>query len=105
MAELAEKVQDARDANLVSENAGRFVLNAEQFAKDIAPLPPDMAAMEPGSRTISLKKRYVLGTFAFMVASYNFLGSTASILSTPQGLALYEALREAIGAFMEFIIK
>lgn len=105
IAEVAEKVQDARDANLVSENAGRFVLNAEQFAKDIAPLPPDMAAMEPGSRTISLKKRYVLGTFAFMVAAYNFLGSTASILSTPQGLALYEALREAIRAFMEFIIK
>lgn len=105
IADLAEKVQDARDANLVSENASRFVLNAEQFAKDIAPLPPDRAAMEPGSRTISLKKRYVLGTFAFMVAAYNFLGSTASILSTPQGFALYEALREAIRAFASFIVK
>lgn len=105
IAALAEKVQDARDADLVSENASRFVLNAEQFAKDIAPLPPDMAAMELGARTISLRKRYVLGTFAFMVAAFNFLGSTASILSTPQGLALYNALHEAIKAFMGFIIR
>jgi hypothetical protein len=46
----------------------------------------------------------VLGTLGFLVALYNVIGSTASILATPQGLALYETVAKAIEAFSKFLL-
>ncbi len=102
--EVAEKVNDAVESGIATENIAKIASNSAQFASDIAPLAPDASASEPGSRRVTLKRRYVLGTLGFLVALYNLLGSTASILATEQGAALFEAVRKAIEALSKFLL-
>jgi hypothetical protein len=102
--DVSKKMKDAVDSGLVTEKIGKIASNSAQFAKDIAPLPPDASASEPGSRRVTLKRRYVLGTLGFLVALYNLLGSTASIIATEQGAALFEAVRKAIEALSKFLL-
>ena len=102
--DVAEKMNDAVESGLATENIGKIVSDSAQFASDISPLPPDASASEPGSRRVTLKRRYVLGTLGFLVALYNLLGSTASILATAQGVALYEAVRKAIESLSKFLL-
>ena len=102
--DVAEKMNNAVESGLATENIGKIASNSAQFARDIAPLPPDASASEPGSRRVTLKRRYVLGTLGFLVALYNLLGSTASILATEQDAALFEAVRKAIEALSKFLL-
>ncbi len=102
--DVAEKINDAVETGLATENIGKIASNSAQFASDIAPLPPDASASEPGSRRVTLKRRYVLGTLGFLVALYNLMGSTASILANEQGAALFEAVRKAIEALSKFLL-
>ena len=102
--DVAEKMNDAVASGIATEKIGQIASNSAQFATDIAPLPPDASASEPGSRRVTLKRRYVLGTLGFLVALYNLLGSTASILATEQGAALFEAVRKAIEALSKFLL-
>ena len=102
--DVAEKMNDAVASGIATEKIGQIASNSAQFASDIAPLPPDASASEPGSRRVTLKRRYVLGTLGFLVALYNLLGSTASILATEQGAALFEAVRNAIEALSKFLL-
>ena len=102
--DVAEKMQNAVESGIATETIGKIASNSAQFARDIAPLPPDASASEPGSRRVTLKRRYVLGTLGFLVALYNLLGSTASILATEQGAALFEAVRKAIEALSKLLI-
>ena len=66
--DVAEKMNNAVESGLATENIGKIASNSAQFASDIAPLPPDASASEPGSRRVTLKRRYVLGTLGFLVA-------------------------------------
>jgi hypothetical protein len=102
--DVADKMNDAVASGIATEKIGQIASNSAQFATDIAPLPPDASASEPGSRRVTLKRRYVLGTLGFLVALYNLLGSTASILATEQGAALFEAVRKAIEALSKFLL-
>ena len=102
--DVADKMNDAVASGIATEKIGQIAGNSAQFAIDIAPLPPDASAYEPGSRRVTLKRRYVLGTLGFLVALYNLLGSTASILATEQGAALFEAVRKAIEALSNFLL-
>jgi hypothetical protein len=102
--DVAEKMSDVVESGLATENIGKIASNSAQFASDIAPLPPEASASEPGSRRVTLKRRYVLGTLGFLVALYNLLGSTASILATEQGAALFESVRKAIEALSKFLL-
>ncbi|WP_162009705.1 toll/interleukin-1 receptor domain-containing protein [Methylocystis heyeri] len=104
IAEVSEKMQEMVQVGLATQNIGKITENSAQFAKDIAPLPPDIAASDPGSRHVTLKRRYVLGTLGFLVALYNILGSTASILATEQGAALFQAVGKAIEELSKFLI-
>jgi hypothetical protein len=104
MADVSEKMQAVVEVGQATQNIGKITENSAKFAKDIAPLPPDVAASEPGSPRVTLKRRYVLSTLGFLVALYNILGSTASILATEQGAALFEAVRKAIEGLSKFLI-
>jgi len=97
MAPLVEKGQ-------ATPEIGKIVANEAQFAKDITPLPPDPSSFVPGSRRVTLKRRFVLGALGFLVALYNVLGSTASIATTPQGAALMEAVRDAIAKLSSLLL-
>jgi hypothetical protein len=58
---VAENMQEAVESGLATENIGKLTSNSAQFARDISALPPDEAASEPGSRRVSLKRRYTKG--------------------------------------------
>ena len=52
---------------------------------------------------VSLKKRFILSGFGFLERVYNLLGSTATLATTPEGVALLIALRSAIARLEKFI--
>jgi hypothetical protein len=101
---VAEAVADAVDADLATEQLAQVVQSNAQYARDIAPLPPDEIGRNPKSRRVSIKRRYVLGTIGFFVTLYGIIGSTASIVSTPQGAALLRIVGEAIDRLMKLVL-
>ena len=51
-----------------------------------------------------MKRRYVLGTIGFLVTIYDLIGTTASIYGIPEGAALLQAVKEAIGRLMSLLL-
>ena len=102
--DVAEKMNDVVEIGLATEKSARSRAIRRNSRATSRRFPPDASASEPGSRRVTLKRRYVLGTLGFLVALYNLLGSTASILATEQGAALFEAVRKAMEALSKFLL-
>lgn len=101
---VLDTVRLMNEEKLVSERTGQMFEDNAQTATDIAHLPPDEIASQPGSTRVSIKRRYVLTTLGMMIGFYNFVGSTASIISTPAGAQFFKALGEAIEMLMKLLL-
>ena len=104
MRDVAAATSEAVNAKIATPNLGNIVVGSAEFARDLSQMVSSRDEENPRSRRITVKRRYVLGTIGFLVTIYNLIGTTASIYSTPQGLALYETLRKAIEAYMAFLL-
>jgi hypothetical protein len=121
---VAEATQNANKAGLTTDDFVRVVDKMAEFAKIVSTLPlstprstrlPDnsdsaqIVAVKPEDRVgasdqpISARKRVLLSGLGFFERAYNLLGSTVSIVGTPEGVALYRQLQEAISSLLEFI--
>jgi hypothetical protein len=72
----------------------------KQRATETEPSPPGDVTRDdktsPGLTKVSVKRRVILSGVGFFERAYNLAGSTASLASTPPGLALLSALRDAV---------
>jgi hypothetical protein len=122
---VAEATQNANKAGLTTDDFARVVDKLAEFAKIVSTLPastphstgsPDISskasaqiAVRPEDRVgasdqpISARKRVLLSGLGFFERAYNLLGSTVSIVGTPEGVALYRQLQEAVSSLLEFI--
>lgn len=101
---VRDAAKELASANGITERAEKVLIERAETAQDIAYLPPDKLASQPGSTRISVKRRYVLATLGMLVAFYNFVGSTASIVSTPAGAKFFAALGTAIEQLMKLLL-
>lgn len=103
MENVAAAAQQAMDANVATSDFWLSAENSALLGRDLSQLPLDEAALDPKSMRVTVKRRYVLGTIGFLVTVYNLIGTTASIFSTPQGLALFQAVDAAIKQLMRLV--
>jgi hypothetical protein len=103
-----EAIRQGHAAGLASDNAVTVIEKMTEFARVLSTMPlrppePGLAQEAPGDlfirpedrpTPVSPKKRAAISLFGFTERGYNFLGSTASIASTPQGQALIARLGE-----------
>jgi hypothetical protein len=98
---VRQAVEAAAEADQVTPALVEHVGDLANRAEALAP-PPAPAANEP-SAIVSPRRRLVLTSLGFFERLYAAVGSTASVLSTETGRALYNAAREAADALMRFI--
>ena len=112
--EVAQAAKGANRAGVTTDDFLKVVDKMAEFAKIISglpsPVPPSIRPIsksdsnsEQRDQPISSKKRVLLSGFGFFERVYNLLGSTATLATTPEGLALFAALGEAIGALSKFL--
>jgi hypothetical protein len=102
-AEVTQAVDAVVDIDKATVEFQKVNEAISQMAKDIGSLPPPPQDQQQPSSVVTPKRRYVLTTLGFYERVYAFLGSTASIASTPQGIALAEKLKAAIEALLRLI--
>jgi hypothetical protein len=104
---VAEAADKATRAGLATKSFSEVVDKKAEFAHIISTLPQDnstQAAQSADSeRAVSPRKRILLSGFGFFERTYNLLGSTATLASTPEGIALLAVLGEAISALSKFL--
>jgi len=98
---VLQKVEAAAEAGHVTHALVEHMGDLANRAEALAP-PPAPAANEL-STTITPRRRLVLTSLGFFERIYAAIGSTASVLSTETGRALYNAAREAADALIRFI--
>jgi hypothetical protein len=114
--EVREAVADASQAGLTTDDFVKIVSSLAEFAKTTSSLPipqqPEAKSAHPPIPTVtsedqiaevSPKKRTVLTGIGFFERVYNLAGSTASIFSTPQGIALLDILTRAIQSLSKLL--
>ncbi|HEY5795446.1 MAG TPA: TIR domain-containing protein [Bosea sp. (in: a-proteobacteria)] len=98
---VKQAVEAAAEAGQVTsavvDHVGNLADRAEALAAPVTPV-----SNEP-TNAISPRRRLVLTSLGFFERLYAAIGSTASVLSTDTGRALYNAAREAADALMRFI--
>jgi uncharacterized membrane-anchored protein len=113
--EAAKALSDAHRVGLTTDDFVKIVGSLTDFAKVTSTLPPTPPSTErrvEDTTSIPLvsptdvgpTKRAVLTGIGFFERVYNLVGSTASIASTPQGIAVMDALNQAIQALSRFLI-
>ncbi|MFZ1772979.1 MAG: hypothetical protein WAT78_03355, partial [Rhizobiaceae bacterium] len=108
---LSEPIENAvtalealSDHGMTSEDFDNFISGIRVEAKEMAGTTPTQAdAMAPTTK-VTPKRRFVLVTIGFLERTYAFIGATASIAATPQGMAALAALRQAIDKLLGLII-
>jgi len=124
--QVAQATQNANEAGLTTDDFLRVTDKMAEFAKIISTLPlsappsggaprnphkfgAQIVVIRPEDRIdesdppISARKRILLTGLGFFERVYNLLGSTVTIVGTPEGLALLRELKEAISALLNFI--
>jgi hypothetical protein len=112
--EVAEATLRANHAVLTTDDFLNIVDKLTEFAKVTSTLPPRDPRSDPSPlkttpqdridfSEISPKKRVLLSGFGFFERAYNLLGSTASIVATPEGMALLVALEQALASLSKLI--
>jgi hypothetical protein len=86
---------------LTTENFAQIQADITQAADDLASQP--MATGAQPETIVTPKRRLVLMTIGFYERVYNFMGSTASLVSTPQGQALMVEVGKALEALWKFV--
>jgi hypothetical protein len=124
--QVAQATQNANEAGLTTDDFLRITDKMAEFAKIISTLPlsappsggaprsphkfgAQIVVIRPEDRIgesdppISARKRILLTGLGFFERVYNLLGSTVTIVGTPEGLALLRELKEAISALLNFV--
>ncbi|MGP8193970.1 MAG: hypothetical protein ACLQLT_15245 [Methylovirgula sp.] len=127
--EVANATIAAHAAGLTTDDFVKIVGSMTEFAKVVAsqpPLPAESSSASPSSAPLaspqltlphvgpddkliptvqitSTKKRILLTGLAFFERTYNLLGTTVTLMSTPYGILLLAKLGDAINAFSQFI--
>jgi hypothetical protein len=79
------------------------IMNAHVlYARDISGLPAPMQPIAE-QNVVTPKRRFVLNSAGFYLHAYSVLGSTASLASSPQVVALMEKLSHAAQVMLGFI--
>ena len=104
---------NAHSAGLTTDDFVKIVGSLTDFARVTATLPPT-SKLEASALTgaspdrvgvkVGPTKRTILTAIGFFERVYNLIGSTASIVGTPQGIALMDALNQAVQALSRFLI-
>lgn len=103
LAKLGSAVDAAVKANIATPDLGRAVRTSVEVAHDLAFMPADIGVYDPESRTITIKRRYVLGTIGFLSTVLLLISANAEFLAVAEGAALLNAVRKAIEALMAFV--
>jgi hypothetical protein len=107
--EVAAASVEANKGRLTTDEFLRVVEKMAEFAKFISSLPPTAHSRDGALPTldlippISTKKRIILSGLGFFERAYNLLGTTVSLASTPEGIALLTGLRNAIDALSKLL--
>jgi hypothetical protein len=98
---VRQAVEAAAEADQVTPALVEHVADLSDRAEALA--PPTTSVGRESTTTITPRRRLVLTSLGFFERLYAAIGSTASVLSTETGRALYNAAREAADALMRFI--
>jgi hypothetical protein len=112
--DVAKATLRANHAVLTTDDFLNIVDKLTEFAKVTSTLPPRDPRSDPSTpkttlqdqievSEISPKKRVLLSGFGFFERAYNLLGLTASIVATPEGMALLVALEQALASLSKLI--
>jgi hypothetical protein len=126
--QVAQATQNANEAGLTTDDFLRVTDKMAEFAKIISTLPlstprssgaprtqhkfgaqivvirpEDRIRIDESDPPISVRKRIILTGLGFFERVYNLLGTTVTIVGTPEGLALLRELKEAIISLLNFI--
>ena len=94
MLEVKEKAEVASDAGLTTPEFDRTIEVLTEQGEELSRTP------STGNAT----RRYIINTIGFLGGLYAFIGSTASIGSTPQGAALMKAAYEAMEKLLMLVL-
>jgi hypothetical protein len=98
---MAEFAKIISTLPLSGSPSGRSPHNPQKFDAQLVIRPEDRIG--ESDRPISARKRILLTGLGFFERVYNLLGSTVTIVGTPEGLALLRELKEAINTLLNFI--
>jgi hypothetical protein len=110
---VAEATLHANRAGFTTDDFLSIVDKLTEFAKVTSTLPLSDPRHEPSLKAgfedrmdapqVSPRKRALLSGFGFFERAYNLLGSTATLIGTPEGIALLAALGEALASLSKLI--
>jgi hypothetical protein len=131
-AEVAIATVDANKAKLTTDEFLKVVNGLADFAKVISTMPPSLPSSAPTTRPrdgvvgrksdvalpnvahrdglippappVSARKRMILSGLGFLERTYNLLGTTVTLMGTPEGIALLAVLHSAIEALSKLLL-
>jgi hypothetical protein len=107
--EVAAAAVEANKGRLTTDEFLRVVKKVAEYAKVISSLPPTTYSWDGGLPTVDLippastKKRIILSGLGFFERAYNLLGTSVTLASTPEGIALLTEFRNAIDALSKLL--
>jgi hypothetical protein len=97
---VAKAAEAVEKAGLATPDYAKTAAQIAQTAKDVdLPPPPE----PPRDDVVTPKRRHILTSIGFYERTYNLIGTTASLMATNAGTALYDALGRAIEALLRFV--
>jgi hypothetical protein len=112
--DIAKATFHANHAGVTTDDFLRIVDKLTEFAKATSTLPHSSRDHESSltitsqdrlidASEISPKKRVLLSALGFFERAYNLLGSTATLATTPQGMAFLAALEQALASLSKLV--
>lgn len=101
---VAVAAEAATDSKLTTKDFLQIVQALHLFAKDLSTVPADESAAKKHPEEITVRRRFLLNSIGFFERSYNLIGTTASIATSPQGIVLSAALYDAVQCLLTLIV-